>query len=494
MNKIEETFPEFSLVCCVDMADVADHPGSLIKLLSDKQKDYYEPDERLVFYTSRQISDNLIKHLYETFNFVDISNFFAIIVTVDNIQSKLDNLCSQYSSDNIPFSNFVLDQTPTKIIVENFQLPDTICAIPWSNIEIEHSGKMSSCCMTTSDAKQGNILNNRIEDVFYSDKTNNLRQDLLKGKRPELCKNCWKMEDMGLSSIRTLNADRFKKDFLTTYLDNPRITSLDIKFSNVCNFKCRICSPYASSQMAVEAHKHIGLPMINHKDWEKSSKFNEQIIELLPQLQSIDMFGGEPFLIQDFTKVLQYAVDNNYSKNLRLHYNSNGSIYPENLLDIWKNFKNVNILFSIDDIGPRFELERGGSWQKVESNILRLKALNIQNLTINLMPSIGAMNVFYMDELYDWATKNNFLMFVSHVRHDRGLTIRDLTKQAQDLIIEKFKNHPWQEMQNIVQELKKTPPSDGKLFCKTMEYFDRVRNQNFAETHPEIAQAMGYTV
>jgi MoaA/NifB/PqqE/SkfB family radical SAM enzyme len=232
-----------------------------------------------------------------------------------------------------------------------------------------------------------------------------------------------------------------KKDFLLKYLDQPQLATMDIKFNNTCNFKCRICSSVSSSLFAVEEHKFRGIPLITQDNWSESAEFISQMISHLPNIHNIDMYGGEPFLVKKFKEVLKLAVDHGHAGNIRLHYNSNGSVWPEHFLPYWPNFRQVDIHFSIDAIGKQFELERGGNWSEVESNILRLKDLGLPNLSISLMPTIGAMNVYYIDQVYDWATKHGFQLFVSHAR-GLGLELGDLTREAKDLIIEKIQRPP----------------------------------------------------
>ena len=157
-----------------------------------------------------------------------------------------------------------------------------------------------------------------------------------------------------------------------------------------------------------------------------------------------------------------------------------------------KHFKAVDIYFSIDAVGNRFELQRGGSWQEVESNILRIKDLNLSNLTIHLQPTMNIMSLYYMDEVYDWATKHNFELVSNILLSPDHFNVKNLTKEAQDLIVEKLKDHPWKELQQMVTTIKSTPASDGRLFREKIKWFDSVRQENFADSHPEIAKAMGY--
>jgi hypothetical protein len=70
--------------------------------------------------------------------------------------------------------------------------------------------------------------------------------------------------------------------------------------------------------------------------------------------------------------------------------------------------------------------------------------------------------------------------------------LSSLTKEAKHLIINKHKNNPWPEMKNILTMLSKLPDDSGQGFVKLTTHFDSLRNQSFSDSHPEIANAMGY--
>lgn len=482
---------KFDIKHMCDLGKMSTSPNGLFKLLDSIYQESYQPTDRIVFYTSHVLPETFLKHLYETVNFIDISNWFVLICGPSEIATSIKSCCEKFSHDPIPFQFQSTDDLElTHKIEDKFFLPDTICAIPWTHLEIKSNGDITPCCMT-EQVTLGNIKNTTLEQAFQTDELKKLRSELLSGVKPTVCQNCWKVEEKNLTSIRMHNIKRLKKDFLTQYLDSPQISTLDIKFNNTCNFKCRICSAGSSSLFAQEQHKFRGTPLVVQDNWGESEDFINQIVSHLPTIQNIDMYGGEPFLIKKFKKVLQLAVDNNHAKNIRLHYNSNGSIWPEHLLPYWPSFKLVDIHFSIDAVGDQFELERGGNWQEVERNILRLKNLDLPNLSISIMPTIGAMNVYYIDQVYDWACKHGFPVFVTYVRNS-GVELQDLTKEAKELIVEKFKDHPWGEIQKIIKIIQELPDGDGQAFRSKIKWFDQIREENFADSHYEIAKAMRY--
>lgn len=481
---------EYNIVDCVDLAILSETPGAALKFFRSVYQPQYDARCRIVVYTNNSvISDDLVAHIYRAANFVDVSTWFVLLVTPVDITQQLSKVCATSSSDPIPMQNTVLTVEHSKPLSTAFALPSTICAIPWSNLEIGSNGTISPCCMSTMNL--GNVQQIKLQDAFHSTALQSLRQQFLDGQQPSSCLNCWNAENQGLTSIRQHNTKRLHEAFVTDYLEHPRISTVDLKFQNTCNFKCRICSPESSSLFADESRRHLDIPIMPATKWSESDEFIDQFIEHLPNIFNIDMYGGEPFLIKKFARVLEKAVQTGVAKNIRLHYNSNGSVWPGEFIPYWPLFRQVDIHFSIDAVGKQFELERGGVWDEVESNILRIKNLNLPNLSISVMPAVGAMNVFYIDQVIEWAAKHNFPIFVSHVRHE-ALSLKNLTANARAIINARHKNSSWPEMQSIIKALKQLPISDGQMFRKTTEYFDTVRNQSFSKTHPEIAKAMGY--
>jgi MoaA/NifB/PqqE/SkfB family radical SAM enzyme len=430
-------------------------------------------------------------HLYHATKLIDISNFFILLCTPQNILTDVVNIANAHSDDLVPFQTLVVPTLRnTDILLDQYTLPNTICPLPWMHLEIDHKGFIRPCCVFRGNV--GHINNETIQDVFNNQTMTSIREDFLKGKKPNGCKTCWDNESQGVISNRTYHTGLLKKDLLTQFLSNPEITSIDIKPGNTCNFKCRICSPTSSSLYANEQNRFLKIQPSLPENWIDNTQHINQLIDLLPTLKNIDMYGGEPFLIKKFNLLLKHAVDKNYAKHIRLHYNTNGSIYPLHLFEYWKHFQHIDLQFSIDNIGSRFELERGGLWSEVEQNIKNLLLLNFSNLSISIMPAISIMNVFYIGELINWANSLGLKVNPLYVHYPEEFSIKNLTKSAKELLIKKYQNHNWPEIQNILTSINNCPNSDGVGFVNKTRYFDSLREQDFSKSHPEIATAMGY--
>jgi MoaA/NifB/PqqE/SkfB family radical SAM enzyme len=204
------------------------------------------------------------------------------------------------------------------------------------------------------------------------------------------------------------------------------------------------------------------------------------------------MCGGEPFLMKNLTRLIENIISKDRAKDIKLHYNSNGSIYPDFLIEHWKQFQCVTLQLSIDNIGARFELERGGNWVEVEKNIKDLIALRLPNLEIFLMPTISIMNVLYLDEIEDWANNLGLKINYSFLSSPEYLSISMLTDRAKQLIFTKYRLNQSPGIEKTLDAIKKTKSSDGSLFVESMKKYDQIRKEKFFKTHNEISIAMGY--
>jgi len=468
---------QYNVLCCIDLGSVTHQPDALHQVLAQHHKLVYQDRDRLVFYTDSALSEDLIEHIRSAALLVDVSSYFIL-------------LCGPNIPNDTGFSTLCVDIGPTIALGNSYHLPDTVCPLPWMHLELRNQGEISPCCIYQGNV--GVIPDTTLVEAFSNDSMQTLRSEFLNGGRPVGCTSCWTREDRGLSSNRKHHTSLFNKALLTNYLSSPKIVSLDLKPGNTCNFKCRICNPRASSMFAQEVAIHSKGQIQKSYNWaDLAPQVFSELEQLLPTMINIDMYGGEPFLIKQLTNLVRMSVDSGHASHIRLHYNSNGSIYPEDLISLWTKFEHVDLHFSIDNIGDCFAIERGSEWSVVESNILRLADLKLPNVKISIMPVINIMNIFYLDKLLDWAEQHNMPVNPLYLDRPKEFAITNMTKSAQELIINKYSNHSWPEMKNILSMIKRSSPSDGQDFIQLTKHFDTIRNQNFLDSHAEIAVAMG---
>ena len=462
-------------------------PSEIYTLLDQIYQSSFQQRDRLVFYSSHWIPDDLIQHLYEAANLSDISNWFVMFCSRSDLAARLDHLCKDFSSDPVPFQSRTVDIDTTQQIHNGFRVPATLCPEPWTHLEINNKGSIKPCCV--SKQTLGDIHRDSLQEIFFSMDMQDLRRQMLAGQQPLGCGQCWQVESLGLISNRIRHLALKKRKLLTEYLSQPAIRSLDLKPGITCNFKCRICSADSSSSHAQEIAKFNRIPAVSSPNWIDTH--GEQIIDLADKLENLDLYGGEPFLIKRLTELVHTIVQKGRASQVRLHYNSNGSIFPDFLLADWQHFQHVDLHFSIDNIGARFELERGGSWPQVEKNIVDLLDLDLANLKISIMPTVNVMNVLYLDELLHWADSLGIDTNFNILAQPACLSISALTDRAKQVTLQKYQQNSHPKIRAIVDAVSKTTGSDGKEFISFMEQYDRIRKERFVNTHREIAMAMG---
>lgn len=481
---------QYQLLLFVDLATVLDTPTQLYHAIKTVYRQEYLPEQRLVFYTSQEIKQPVLEHLHQCLSLLNISSFFCLVCTSYNI--AVDHF-------DDPVSVLKIDLEPTTLIPDSFLIPSSFCPLPWMHLEIKHNGDLYPCCVYESSI--GSSETGSLQDTLENSSMVQLRKEFMQGERPSGCTHCWKLEDQGLKSNRQWHVKQYSQKFYEEYFDNIKIRSLDIKPGNVCNFKCRICNPTNSSLFADEARNLIQKSVIPIDSFTSARsgrwvEYNDyvwnELKNLLPDIENLDFYGGEPFLVKQIPELLTYAVTQGHAEKIKIHFNSNGSVFPEKLIPILLKFKTVDITLSIDNIGRRFELERGGSWQDVSANILKFMGLRSNKFEVYLMPTVNIQNVYYLDELLSWAAQHQIRVTLNFLDRPSWANIDQLTDAGKKLIVDKYINSQDENLKNIAQRVMQSVGSDGRIFVKRMKQFDSVRQEDFSKTHPEMAQAMGY--
>lgn len=268
---------------------------------------------------------------------------------------------------------------------------DKKCILPWIHLQVDSDGSARACCNAQKTGEPlGNILTENIVTVWNNEKYRKLRQDMIDGLEPEHCRPCYDSERLGLYSKRQReNADWAKYESL---MDSPtaelKIRHLDVRFDNVCNFKCRYCSPWLSHSWYND-YKKLGIPVRTEQAINVNGEKLFEIIKdnVVDNLESVFFCGGEPLLMDQHLALLK-LLDEKQKFNTKLLYISNLSKLQykgTNYIDLWNKFNDVNLHFSLDTIGSKLEYIRcGARWNDIEENIK-----TVFGLKEKLKPKIG---------------------------------------------------------------------------------------------------------
>jgi MoaA/NifB/PqqE/SkfB family radical SAM enzyme len=388
--------------------------------------------------------------------------------------------------------------------------------LPWISIETSPIGTARPCCLALDEITRDNgtkysLRENSLEEIYHSPYMQELRREFLNGNKPKTCQRCWDEEAAGRTSKRINSRIRLKEYYDSVDWNNlnpDQLWFIDLKLGNICNLKCRICGSWSSSKWAkeeidyisgIDRKEHLAYTYLKDGAWPRESEvFWDNLKTLLPNIKYFEFTGGEPFLIEQHFELLRYAVETGDSQHIEIHYNTNGTIFPEQA-ELWSNFKHVEIAFSIDNVGARFEYERyGAKWEEVQENIVKFTEMRSNKISTQLCTTMNIQNVYYLPELCDWISTQTFDHVYFNMLHDPWhMCISKMTPQAQELVIDRLTSHEFShkhraEVLRIVQFIKNGEGSNGAEFLRKMQTTDDYRKQSFLTTHTEIAKAMGY--
>lgn len=490
---------EHKLVFFGDLADVCNQHGSAFRLFKSLHKEYFAPDERVVFYSSQRPSLKILNHLQRAASKIDISNFFIVICGPHDITKDLQQANKNCGNDDTVISWWYSDiKTSQQLIDTNIYPAELLCPAPFNSIHtvLDSNSKVQPCCKYNGDI--GDLKTQSMSDVMNGNKVNALRAQFKQGIKPTECNACWQVESMGNPSLRQLLLTRDGKLLDLEYIDTPKIQILTTILGTVCNFKCRICNSVSSTAIAAEeirfttneADKKVLFTRIQDTGILDFDKCLNILTPGLADLKMLNILGGEPLLEKNFIPLLDFIIESNHNYHIKIMVHTNASVWNDKLIDRLLKFQGVEILLSIDDIGKRFELQRGGNWAGVDQNIQKWASLRSENFIVKLQPTVNIQNVLYLDQLITYGQQFNFEFVWWYLAIPSSCRIDNMTDTAKQLVYNKYIDHPEQELKQIAHRMKKTKAVSGDAFLNLMKEYDFRRDTNFSEVHSEIFNAM----
>jgi MoaA/NifB/PqqE/SkfB family radical SAM enzyme len=393
---------------------------------------------------------------------------------------------------------------------------DKFCVLPWVSLETSPIGTVRPCCLADdeicdNDGNKFKLLNSDFSAIRNSDHMASLRQEFLHGKQPSTCRKCWAVEASGGTSKRMHTLNRLKHMGISPDWteDAKPLMFLDLKLGNICNLKCRICGSWSSSQFAAEELKFVDnkkqsfhYEMLQAGSWPReNSQFWTELDESLTDIRYLEFTGGEPFMINEHFDLLQSLVDQGVAHQVEIHYNTNGTQYPEQAESIWQHFKHVEIAFSIDDVGSRFEYQRTNAvWTEVCDNIEQFKAMRARNsnITLQVCCTINVFNVLYLNDVANWISTQEFDYVYWNMLHDAPwLSIAHLPDYVKSIIAQHlttclFPNNYRDEIQKIVEFMLQGQSHPIQELTYNIKRLDQRRNESLKTVAPELAEILQY--
>ena len=206
----------------------------------------------------------------------------------------------------------------------------SFCILPFVHQEKKFNGTYHVCCY--GDQLQSDIAADDSLASFNSDKMNRIRSDMVLGIKPSACASCYSQEDRGIYSPRLRENETWTNQSdiravvekcFDDYTNNLPIKpiSYDLRYSNTCTLRCRMCNSSSSSALNAEYSKiqaqwpekfwTIDNPRINHE------------VELHDDIQKIYLAGGEPLVEPYNLQLLENLAQHNAEVSLLINTSLN---------------------------------------------------------------------------------------------------------------------------------------------------------------------------
>ena len=357
------------------------------------------------------------------------------------------------------------------------------CYEIYKNLAIwSHNGQLSynPCSFFNGYIKTTDTYNHN--EIWNSQEHQHLKNLVEQDKPIDGCRPCYYAEEHGLPSRRQGSKQFYEIFIQDTQLDLLAPQSIDYSVGSLCNLKCVICGPQNSTAWASDYQKlnpHVSLDLIKY---EKSNQTELTDPDLLSNLKNIHFHGGgEPLLSKNHVNLLKRVKQLKGLSDLHIHYNTNGTkIVDSEILELWAECNLVELYFSIDDVGERFNYQRtGADWEQVNKNLQWF----YENMPSNHMFKVNCtwsyLNIYYLNELVDW-WKNKFqynrlgdptsLIFQKAIGECEVKYLSAPTKQK---LIDKFSDYS--ELLAIVEPISESDNSHCK-FLTFINNLDKIRN------------------
>lgn len=424
---------------------------------------------------------------------------------------------------------------------KDINFPEHFCSVPWLQIHTEPDGKVFPCCYYNFEPQHhlGNWNDNKIVEIFNSDKWNQLRKDFLDGKKPAACNRCWKEEDSGIVSMRKRFNERYAdfpdytnqngynkfKDIIEHgnmdgTVDDIKLATIDLIFNNLCNMKCRTCGPGLSTGWIPDEIKlgRAAITPVSLLTNETVTHMRDDLMELVNMVDpytEIHFSGGEPMMQEDHYKFLELLIELGKTQ-VKIRYNTNLTTYTlkeYNAFDMLKNFENVFIVGSIDAMGEQGEyIRKGFSWQgaldwiKVCKQKLPRADYGISAVysLYNVFAAIDLHRYICESELFKCHDGKNFGFYLNTLHDPTWLRTSILPPEVKAQVTEKIKKHvAWLteylpdsdfgkhvsigHWENAIILINSSDQSNRlPEFYRQSRLLDGIRNEKFEDVFPEL--------
>jgi len=371
------------------------------------------------------------------------------------------------------------------------------CYEIYKNISIwSNNGQLSytPCSFFKGYIKQSNVFD--LDSVWNGPERAELKHCVETDTPIPGCQNCYNAEAHGLVSRRQSSRQLYEEYHQNTNIDLDAPQGLDYSVGNLCNLKCVVCGPQNSSAWVPDYQKIYPLADVKKFKYDKFNQIESFTPQSLVNIKNLHFHGGgEPLMSSNHIKLLREIKKVKGLHDVRVYYNTNATQRAsQELLELWKECQLIELYFSIDDVGNRFNYQRSGAdWAEVKDNLKWYQENMPHNHMFNISCTWSYLNLYYLPELVDWY-QHNFLtnrygdpVNLIFQRAWGDFNVTHLSTNIKKILFERFLKYP--QLTDLVKSIKDSP-SPHVSFWNNIEKIDLVRQTDYKTLCPEWSQLL----
>jgi len=387
------------------------------------------------------------------------------------------------------------------------------CMMPWTHMHLWPAGTTYPCCMSDPEFPIGNTQEQSLQEIWNGKELRNIRMNMLQDKPSKECRRCYELEENGMSTLRTGSIGNYAHhwDKVEATSDDGsagdvNMAYMDIRFSNLCNLKCRSCGPQFSSSWFEDhkvTHGDPGHPKILQVRDEMKS-FMDELDPLLESVERVYWAGGEPLITKEHYNILdkwiamgKRDVSMDYTTNFTQMYYKKKTAF-----DYWNKFENVRVAGSLDANHARGGILRKNMvWSEVVQN-RRTMIEQCPHVYFELTPTVSVYNVLNLPDFHkEWIEEG--LLEPSNIRINilldpTYMRLSILPPWIKSKVAERYSEHiaylkqfdniagVINDYESILNFMEKDRTNEIKMFKFKTQRIDTLRQENLLDVFPEL--------
>lgn len=328
----------------------------------------------------------------------------------------------------------------------------TFCLYPFTHINWKANGQIGVCNRCDPMGKVSDLKS--IDDFWHGEEVKKIREKQSQGIWPEECRACKDLEDSGSTSYRqeslldeSIHHNWVKGIDFTDQSNQFKAREIELRFGNLCNLQCMMCSPKFSSQWENSVKSNPEFQSWIQKDKENFDIYDINRLESKEELQQANEFiltslesksldidrvlfsGGEPLLQKDHYRCLEVLLPQAHKITLEYTSNLNYLNFEKyDVLELWKKFKHIYIKVSLDADPYLYSyLRRKGNIDLVTKNIKKVhQTLDSKKMTFVGTCTTSAYNIERLPEIMTFFNELGMYTHTSIVEYPTFLSPQTL--------------------------------------------------------------------